>query len=191
MSDGWSLFVLQANLINDNQFRSYFETASEEMGVWVTYDTGLLRLSLGSGPSSSDSNRVFPIRWVRQNERATVAIAISRDETRVVTNVRDFRVAWPTDFASGWSCEYVQFGDENHPLSDGAGCKGCDITLRYAFGDDYQELRTMLDEISNIPEFNLRRWLGSALTLIGVFLAFFRPRGIRPKRLSKSSTSDL
>jgi len=188
---GWVLFVLEANLINDNQFRSYFETASEEMGVWVTYDSGLLRLGLGSGPGRPDANRVFPIRWVRQNERATILIGISRNETRVVTNVRDFKVAWPVEFANGWSCEYVQFGDDNNPLSEGAGCKGCDVSLRYAVGDDYQDLVSSFDEVSNITTFNQRRWLGTGLTVVGLLLVFGRIPRNRPKTVSGDKSREI
>jgi hypothetical protein len=186
VGNGWALFVLDANLISDNQFRSYFETASEEMGVWVTFDSGQLRLGLGSGPSSSESNRSYPIRTVRRSERATIFIAVSRDETRVVMNVRDFRVTWPADFVTGWSCEYVQFGDEANLLSEGAGCRGCNISLRYATGENYEELTAVLDEVSNVSEFNQRRWLGSGATLLGVFVVFVPLSRRRPNQSSNN-----
>ncbi len=186
VGSGWILFVLDANLINDNQFRSYFETASEEMGVWVTYDNGLLQLGLGLGPNSPNSNRALPIRIVRQNERATILIGVSRDETRVVMNVRDVRTNWPGEFASGWSCEYVRFGDETNVLSEGVGCSGCNITLRYATGDDYEELQRIFDQVSNISIFNQRRWLGSGLTLLGVFIIFVRFSKWRLRRTEES-----
>ena len=186
VGSGWILFVLDANLINDNQFRSYFETASEEMGIWVTYDTGLLRLGLGLGPNSPNSNRALPLRIVRQNERATILIGVSRDETRVVMNVREVRTNWPGDFANGWSCEYVRFGDEANALSEGVGCNGCNITLRYATGDDYEELRTILDQASNISTFNQRRWLGTGLVLLGVLVMFFRRSNARVRKIEES-----
>jgi hypothetical protein len=190
VSGGWILFVLDANLINDNQFRSFFETASEEMGIWITYDNGRLQLGLGLGPNSPDSNRALPIRTVRQNERATILIGVSRNETRVITNVRDVRTDWPGEFASGWSCEYVRFGDETNILSEGFGCNGCNITLRYATGEDYKELQTMFDQVSNISTFNQRRWLGSGLTLIGAFIAVVRLSKLRLRKVEESLPLD-
>jgi len=169
-ASGWVVFVLYANLTNDNQFRTYFETAEERIGLWVEYDYGLLRLGLGLGPTNPESNTEVPIRIVRQNERATIVIAVSRNETRVITNNRDVRKNWPAESASSWSCERVQFADNDRDLSEGHECEQCDIRLLYTSGENLDDLSEFMESISNVQRFNLIRGIGSVLTAIGFLL---------------------
>ena len=164
---GWVLFVMDANLVSDSEIRTYFETAEEPYGLWVEYDNGLLRLGMGLGAQSVESNTEVPIRWVRRDETITVAIGISLDETRVVTNAVDKLSQWPGAYYPEWSCEKVRIGRADRSLSEGYGCPDCSVRIRYATGRDIDELSRLLDDLSNVEEFNLRRWLGSALTLFG------------------------
>lgn len=179
---GWILFVMDANLVSDSEIRTYFETAEEPEGLWVEYDNGLLRLGMGLGPQSVESNTELPIRWVRRDEAITVAIGISLDDTRVVANAVDEMSQWPGAYYPEWSCKTVRVGGADRRLSEGYRCPGCNVRLRYATGSDIAELSRLLDDLSNVQEFNLRRWLGSALSLIGLVLLIrsqFRLRRIR------------
>lgn len=173
---GWIIFVLTANLISDNAFRTYFETSTERVGLWVEYDSGLLRLGLGLGPDSDDPSTALPIRTVRQDEFATVTIAVTRNQTRVLTNAVDKQKSWPGDFAVGWKCDAVQIGSDVRELSEGNTCVGCNARLFYIAGTDQAELTQLLDSLSNVRSFNTRRILGSALTLMGVLIMLFIPK---------------
>jgi len=174
-SDNWVLFVMKANLISDTKFRTFFETAEERVGLWIEYDPGLLRLGLGLGPESNDSNTEIPIRWVRRDETATVMIGVSRNETRLVTNAIDKIKAWPGDLAAVWRCNAVQVGNESRELSEGNTCAGCNVQLRYATGSDVVELTAVLDSLSNVQAFNTKRLTGSVITLAGALLVIFGP----------------
>lgn len=174
-NDNWVLFVMKANLISDTKFRTLFETAEERVGLWIEYDPGLLRLGLGLGLESNDSNTEIPIRWVRRDETATVVIGVSRNATRLVTNAIDKTKAWPGDLAAGWRCNAVQVGNESRELSEGNTCAGCNVQLRYASGSDMVELTALLDSLSNVQSFNTKRITGSALTLAGALLVIFGP----------------
>jgi hypothetical protein len=171
--DGWLLFILKAELIADNKFRTYFETAEEPVGLWVEYDDGLLRLAQGLGSDSPKSNTEIPIRVVRKNESAFVAIAVWRDGTRVITNAVDKRNNWPGSF-TGWSCDAVQIGGDSRELSQGHGCPGCAAQLSYATGQGIADLQVIMNELSNVSEFNLRRSVGSALTFVGILIVMHR-----------------
>jgi hypothetical protein len=188
---GWILFVMDANLVSDSEIRTYFETAEEPEGLWVEYDNGLLRLGMGLGPQSVESNTEIPIRWVRRGEAITVAIGISLDETRVVTNAVDKVSQWPGAYYPEWSCETVRVGGADRRLSEGYRCPGCNVRLRYATGSDIEELSRLLDDLSNVQEFNMRRWLGSALTLVGLVLLIRSQFRVSPLRYRRAtSTAD-
>lgn len=184
---GWIVFVLIANLISDSAFRSYFETSTELNGLWVEYDYGLLRLGLGLGPDSPDPSTAIPIRTVRQDERATVTIAVTRNQTRVVTNAIDKQKVWPGEFAEGWKCDAVQIGSDVRELSEGNTCIGCRAELFYMTGIDQTKLTQLLDSVSNVQAFNTRRILGSALTMTGVFIVLFLPRRLLRTRASQAN----
>jgi hypothetical protein len=173
---GWILFVMDAKLLADNKVRTYFETAREPSGLFVEYDPGLLRLGLGLGPDSTESNLELPIRLVRNDELATVMIGVSRNETRVVTNAVDRQIAWPADYYREWRCDPVQIADNTKESTHGYLCEGCNTRLRYATGQDPAQLGALLDEISNIEQFNLRRFMGTGLTLAGVTIVLTRSR---------------
>jgi len=175
---GWILFVLNAQIISDDGYRTYFETADETNGLWVEYEPGLLRLGLGRGSNSSEPSMSIPIRVARRSENAVVVIGVSRDETRVLTNGVDKRKAWPGTFAQAWQCGVVQVGVDDKELSQGNACNGCDAKLRFATGVSENELTELLDSLSNVQRFNQRRTLGSALTLLGALLTLFAPRVI-------------
>jgi len=173
-NDGWILFVLQAQLVSDPTFRTYFETAEERVGLWVEYDPGLLRLRLGLESVESDID--IPIRWVRSDQRETILIGVTRDQTRVVGNAIDTAAPWPGDLANTWRCNAVQIGSDTRELSGGHGCKGCRVKLRYATGSNHDELNELLGSLSNVRSFNTRRILGSALTLAGILVTLFGSR---------------
>lgn len=187
-ANGWVLFVMNANLISDSRFRTYFETAEERVGLWVEYDPGLLRLGMGLGPENVESNTEIPIRWVRRDEVATILISVTPNETRVLTNVVDKKKMWPGDFVSGWRCNAVQIGDDLRELSEGNTCVGCSVKLRYATGSDAAEITGLFESASNIRSFNTRRILGSALTMLGVVIMVFPltiPRQLNTFRRTK------
>jgi len=167
--DGWVLFVVDTQLLADNKFRTYFETAEEPISLWMEYDNGLLRLSQGLGSEGPISNTEIPIRIVRNDESAFIAIGVWREGTRVVTNAVDKSNSWPQMF-SGWSCDTTQVGSDNRALSGGFGCPGCKTQIRYVSGTNVQNLQSVLDDLSNVKEFNVRRMLGTAITLAGVLL---------------------
>lgn len=170
---GWMLFVMDARLLSDTKFRTYFETAEESVGLWVEYDLGLLRLGLGLG--SESPNTEIPIRLVRRDESVTVFIAVSREETRVITNAVDKSKSWPGHFAESWRCNGVQVGSDSRELSEGNTCAGCNVQLRYATGSNMVELTALLDSLSNVQSFNTKRIMGSALTLAGALLVIVGP----------------
>jgi hypothetical protein len=173
---GWILFVMNAQLLADNKARTYFETAVEPSGLFVEYDPGMLRLGLGLGPGSAESNLELPIRLVRNDETATIIIGVSRDETRVITNGVDRRIGWPGDSYREWRCDPVQIADDIRESSHGYRCEGCNTRLRYATGQDPASLGSLLDGLSNVERFNTRRFIGTGLTLVGLALVLTRFR---------------
>jgi len=175
-NNGWILFVLNAQLVSDATFRTYFETAEYRVGLWVEYDPGLLRLGLGLGPATAASNIEIPIRWVRSDQRETIMIGVTRNQTRVVANAIDKDAPWPGDLAEIWRCDAVQIGTDTRVLSEGYECSGCNVGLRYATGSDTAELTNLLDSLSNVRSFNTKRIVGSALTLAGALIVLFAPR---------------
>lgn len=183
---GWTLFVLNAQIISDDGYRTYFETADETNGLWVEYEPGLLRLGLGQGPNGPEPSTSIPIRIARRNENAVVVVGVSRHETRVLTNGVDKRKAWPGTFAQAWRCSAVQVGVDDKELSQGNACNGCFAKLRFATGVSESELTELLDSLSNVQRFNQRRILGSALTLIGAVLTLFAPRVIGSREYLRS-----
>lgn len=184
---GWVVFVLEAGLVSDVSPRTYFETDVEPLGLFVESEPGLLRLGLGLGPGP-ESDLQVPIRVIRRDRRETIVIAVSRDETRVIANALDKRASWPGILADEWLCKQVQIGSDTRELSHGYRCEQCDVQLAYAVGDNLRELDDLLNDLSNVDDFNRRRWLGSTLTLVGM-LSLLR-MGQRLIR-SKSKQTDL
>lgn len=183
---GWILFVLDATLTSDNQFRTFFETAEERVGLWVEYDSGLLRLGLGLGPDNDASNIGVPIRLVRKDERIAVLIAVKQQETRVISNAVDIRTKWPGDLAPIWQCDAVQFADDSRELTGGYKCEGCDIRLRYVTGRNIDEVDDLLESLSNVRRFQTKSWLGTALSVLGGLIILNKLPNIRRPRKTKT-----
>ena len=186
--NGWILFVLNASITNDDEIRTFFETAEEPLGLYVEYEPGLFRLGLGMGPGNvneageSVSNIELPIRRVHRSEDAYVFIGVTRDVTRVVTNTRDARVAWPSYLADEWKCNQVRVADNEKASTHGYTCKGCNVRLRYAIGGDVGELSDILESVSNIRQFNTRRWVGTGLSLLGIVFIMISLRDVSRRR---------
>jgi hypothetical protein len=174
--DGWILFVTDARLRSDVAFATYFETAEEPVGMWMELDAGFLRLGLGLGLESMAWNTEIPVRWVRSDQRETIIIGVTRDQTRVIANAVDKKAPWPGDLADIWRCNAVQIGSDTRQLSEGKGCAGCNTSLRYATGTERAELIELMDSLANVRTSNARRLLGSVLTMAGVLLVWFAPR---------------
>ena len=181
LEKGWILFVLDATLIRDDQPRTFFETGAEPLGLFVEYDSGQVRLGLGLGPGP-ESDTQISIRWVRNDRRETIFIGVTDKVTRIVANARDGRVEWPGYRADEWSCKSVQIADATRESTHGFLCKGCESRLRYATGTDVKEIEEILDSFSNVQQFNLRRWTGTSLTLLGIALLAFAARGVSRRR---------
>ena len=169
----WMLFILQVSLQSDNRFRGYFQTSDDGSGVFLEYDPGeqaLLRLGLGN-PTNATRTR---IRTVRQNEEAMIAIGVRRSEVRIVMNAVDRRIPWPEVMRPMLGCDAVvvgAVGDDD--------CGGCTIDAHYATGASTDDLQNAMDEISNVVDFNVRRWLGTGLSMAGLVVVFMwrhRPR---------------
>lgn len=163
---GWILFVLDAQLVSDAQARRYLQTADEPFGLFIEYDPPLLRLGLGLGPEKW--NTELPIRYVRRDEAAIIAIGVSRSQTRVVTNLTDQQTIWPDSFASQWQCDKIELGRANHTYASGADCQACQVRLRYTTGGGITALNDLLDSLTNRRSHNTRRMVGTGLTLIGL-----------------------
>jgi len=174
--DGWILFMLETNLISDAQFRTYFETDKEPLGLFVESEPELLRLGLGLGPGPQ-SDLQIPIRVIRKNVREVFIIAVSRDETRVLANAIDRTANWPGYLADEWLCTQTQVGSDTRELSQGFRCSGCDTKVQYVVGSRPDELATVLAQLSNYQNFRLRRVSGTILSLLG--LALFSSLGKR------------
>jgi hypothetical protein len=185
---GWVAFILNANITNDPEVRTFFETAEEPSGLWVEYESGAFRLGLGMGPGNIDedgnlvSSTQLPIRLVHRTEEAQVFIAVTEDTTRLVTNTRDTSIAWPGTLADEWKCTAVRIADDTRAGTEGNTCKGCNVRLRYMTGRDDSELNEILDSVSNVRQFNVRRWTGSSLSLLGFAAVALAIRGASRQR---------
>ena len=189
--DGWILFILNSSLTNDNTIRTFFETAEEPLGLYVEYEPGLFRLGLGMGPGNVNeagetiSNIEMPIRRVHQKEDNQVFIGVTKDETRIVTNTRDARIAWPGYLADEWKCNAVQVADDESSSTHGYTCMGCDAQLRYATGKNLQELRDVLNSVSNLYEFNIQRWTGTMFVVVGLALVAAALKDLKSQRIPR------
>ena len=175
--EAWIIFILESVLIPDDEFRTYFQTAEEPVGLFVEYDSGLVRLGLGLGTESAESSKELPIRWVRREEQATIVIGVSQQETRVIANGIDERTTWPGEAAAIWRCNSVQIANDSRAVPGGFTCRGCDTRLLFATGTRLSELHTILDTVSNVASLNIRRLLGNSLVILGMILIIFSFRG--------------
>jgi hypothetical protein len=156
------MLVVNTELIADDTFRGYFETAPKSAGLFMEYDPGedaLLRLGM-----ATTTDPIFVrLRTVRRDESAVFALLIQRDDVRIVSNAVDRTVSLPVDLEPAWLCSAVRVGS-----SDGVGCPQCSVELHYATGMDPRDAHRYLDALSNLREFNVKRWLGSGLSMLGV-----------------------
>lgn len=163
--------------------RRFFRPVDET--VWPAFSaeqSPLLKIGLGLGAESPDPNTHLPMRLVRKDEAATIAIAVTSSETRVVTHAVDKRKSWPGVVASQWQCGAVRVGDDGRKLSSGSDCNGCNVKLRYMTGRDPRDLDALLDSLSNVRAFNFRRLSGSFLVLLGAFLDLAPSRAFSRRR---------
>lgn len=159
---GWLMLVVNTELIADDTFRGYFETAPKSAGLFMEYDPGedgILRLGM-----ATTTDPIFVrLRTVRRDESAVFALLIRRDDVRIVSNAVDRTVSLPVDLEPAWLCSAVRVES-----SDGVGCPECSMELRYATGVDPRDAHRYLDALSNLREFNVKRWFGSGLSMLGV-----------------------
>lgn len=158
---GWLLLLIDTKLIADDTFRGYFETAPTSAGLFMEYDPGedgVLRLGIAT---KTDPNFVR-LRTVRRDESAVLALLIRRDDVRIVSNAVDRTVSLPAEPRPSWSCSGVRVGS-----SDGVDCPQCSTEIRYATGVDPRDAHRYLDALSNLREYNVKRWSGSGLSMLG------------------------
>lgn len=185
----WVVFVLDARFVHDNVFRTYFETSADErQSLWVEYDPPLVRVGLGLGLDNEIPNTDIPFRVVRRDESATVVIAVQEAGTRVLANATEMTSDWPGVGGGGWRCDAVRVGTDSIELSAGSTCDGCDAKLRYAVGSSQLQLEELLADLNNVDRFNLLRWLGTALTLVGA-MVLVAPTSWLDRRFTKPSTA--
>lgn len=175
--DGWVVFAASLNLESDDVPRRYLQTAEDPFGLFIEYDprdSGLLRLGLGLGPEKWNTD--LPIRIVRADARETIIVAVTRNETRLVTNVVDRRVRWPGDFVENWRCDAVSLGSPDMAKDSVLYCESCRSTLLYSSGLGLATMNTALDQAVNIPRFHLSRIGGSMMVLVGLALMKYATR---------------
>lgn len=188
--ENWILFVVSATLVSDTTPRRYFQTSADPFGMFIEYDPGesaMLRLGLGLGPDQW--NTALPIRFVRRAEAAFIAVGISRNETRIVSNVVDRRIRWPAEFLPQLRCDQVRVGSKNSSAESGVECVGCTVAVRHASGEGIEKLNDILDALSNVREYQMKRWLGTTMVLAGcaVVLVPFGQRLRKPNRQADES----
>jgi len=188
-SSPWIVFVLNAQLVGDSFFRTYFETTSDELqALRVEYDPPLIRVGLGVEIEGIKSTIEIPVRVVRRNEFATIVIAVQESGTRVVANATVRESSWPDTGGGIWRCDRVRVGSNHGKLSSEHNCQDCNATLRYASGTNQQQLDSLLAELDNRDRFNLYRWIGNVLTTLGL-LAVFCPPAWLGRRIDQKKNS--
>jgi len=179
---GWIIFIVDVSLVSDDKFRGYFETSPKSQGVFLEYDPGEranFRIGLGIG----DDVQLSRIRTVRYEESAVILIGLRQNEARVIMNAVDYRFHVPRSPQAGFRCDAVRVG-----LADGVDCGNCDISVHYATGSNWQQYESVMNQVSNVANFNTRRLLGTALTIIG-FVLLMTPMRLKNRRRSVSDTS--
>lgn len=159
--DSWLVIVANTKLRSDNKFRRYFQTSTDDRGIFLEYDgpeQGNLRVGIGTTTNA----QLTRIRTVRRDEHASILIAVTPTGLRVLLNGVDRAVPWPTNSGFVAACDSLAvFAVASLECSD------CDATLRYATGNDLQRLEADLDSVSDVSQMNRRRWVGSSLVLLG------------------------
>jgi hypothetical protein len=176
---GWLMLLVDTEIQADDTYRGYFETAPKSSGVFMEYDpgeNGLLRLGVAGDPATT----FIPLRTVRRNETQTLALLINGSKLRIVGNAVDRYVSLPEDTTPTWECSEARVGS-----ADGAPCPDCGVTLRYAYGSTLRDADQFLDSLSNMRSFNLKRWLGSGMSMVGIVILIAIP-ATRFRRRSRS-----
>lgn len=161
---GWILFVITASLKSDNVTRGFFQTANDEQGLYMDYqpgDSAMLRI----GITSNDMTKFVPIRTVRRNEEAFIAVAIRPGRVRFVTNSVDITSYWSDFRVDRLRCNAVRTD-----MSDEVVCNDCNVTIRYLAGSG-DKLNVIMNSLSNRRTYETKRWLGNGLIFAGLLLA--------------------
>lgn len=170
---GWLLFIVEAYIAPVMIYQGLFETAEESKGLFVEYDPTdrvngtMLRLGL----AGKNKTLLFPIRVVRRPETVSAVIAVRSTSVRLVSSAIDQKILFPVDFDLQLNCENVWVGG-----ADEVRCQNCDVTVRYASGDDPLVISRYLDDLSNVDAYNFKRVSGSFLTILGAAVLFRTPR---------------
>jgi hypothetical protein len=172
---GWLLFVITASLKSDNVTRGFFQTAIDEQGLYIEYaseDSAMLRI----GITSDGTTKWVPIRTVRRNEEAFMAIAIQPGKIRVITNAVDSTTNWSDFRVDQLRCDAVRTD-----MSDEVICEDCNVTARYLAGSGGKELNDIMNSLSNRRAYEKNRWLGNSLVVSGFITCFVtsKRRGTR------------
>lgn len=163
---GWVLLVVTTKLEADGTFRGYFETAPESRGIFAEYDGEDNRM-FRIGIAGKEGFFLAPIRTTRQNETIFVAIGIQKNQIRIVSNGSDRVISFPTEFQPDPNCQNIKVG-----IAGEQGCGDCGVAVRYSAGFGDVILRQALNELSNSSTFNVRRLLGTTLTLLSLLIAW-------------------
>jgi hypothetical protein len=173
---GWLLFVITASLKSDNVTRGFFQTANDEQGLYIEYapgDSAMLRV----GITSDGTTKWVPIRTVRRNEEAFIALAVRPGRVRVITNAVDTTTYWSDFRVDQLRCDAVRTD-----MSDEVVCEDCNVTVRYLAGSGGEQLNGIMDSLSNRRAYETKRWLGNGLiatSIISIGIARLR---IKAKR---------
>jgi len=163
---GWLLFVITASLKSDNVTRGFFQTAIDEQGLYIEYshgDSATLRL----GVTLNGTTKFVPIRTVRRNEEAFIAIAIRPGSIRVITNAVDTTNYWSDFKVDKLRCDAIRTD-----MSDEIVCEDCNVTARYLAGSGGKDLNDIMNSLSNRRAYEINRWLGNSLVVSGFITCF-------------------
>ena len=164
---GWLLFVITASLKSDNVTRGFFQTAIDEQGLYIDYDpedSAMLRV----GITSDGVTKLVPIRTVRRNEEAFIAIAVRPGRVRVITNAVDSTTYWSDFKVNQLRCDAVRTD-----MSDEVVCEDCNVSTRYLAGSGGTELNNIMNSLSNRRAYEIKRWLGNGLIFLGILIGIF------------------
>lgn len=178
---GWLLFVITASLKSDNVTRGFFQTAIDEQGLYIEYapgDSAMLRV----GITSDGTTKWVPIRTVRRNEEAFIALAVRPGRVRVVTNAVDTTTYWSDFRIDQLRCDAVRTD-----TSDQIVCEDCNVTARYLAGSGGTELNDIMNSFSNRRAYETKRWLGNGLLIFGILMLIsFRKKASNYQALQDS-----
>lgn len=165
---GWVVFVLSLELLSDTNFRRYFETDSGDRGIFIEYD-GREAANLRLGFSMQSKANLIRLRTVRKDESVLLTVGVSADEIRWVVNGSADQVSLreqQPDTGLDMSCRSVT------NLGDRSGqCDKCESQFGYVVGSGKMNFEDLFRRLSTSREYQLRRWVGIGMMLMGVVLA--------------------